>query len=56
MFAQDFADRGDLWDNSRADEWKPVTNGREISLFEVLHEPVQTRKTSFYKLTVMQNR
>ena len=50
VFAQAYENRADCWENSRADQWKPETEGPGWGLHKN-----QTEKTFFYfvyKITI----
>ena len=38
VFAQAYANRGDLWENSRAHQCMPETEGRRLHLLECFHK------------------
>ena len=52
VFAQAYANRADLRENSRTNQFKPETEGQGLHLLDCshkrlrdLHKPVQTRET-----------
>ena len=48
VFAQAYANLGDIWENSRADQCKPETEGRWLHLLESFHKRLRGVRTQIF--------
>ena len=50
VFARDYANRGDLWENSRADQCKPETEGWGLHMLESSHNNAKNTSILIFHL------